>query len=165
MSNIFKVSQAASLAIHAMMLMASSHHKPLSTKEIALTMDASEAHLAKVLQRLGHVGLVKSERGPKGGFTLGKPADAITLLDIYEAIEGPFAVRTCLLGRPICDGGQKCFLGGLMQSIGEQVRRHLTGTRLSELASGGTDGHGAKQEATPIKIEGARQGAPAGGER
>ena len=133
MSNLFKVSEAASLAIHGMILMAQSPAKPLSAKDMASGLEASEAHLAKVLQRLGRAGLVRSTRGPKGGFVLGKPPDAITLLDIYEAIEGPLETIACLLGRPICGGGQLCCMGGLLQTVGEQVRQHLARTRLLDL--------------------------------
>jgi len=133
MSNLFRVSEAASLAIHGMILMAESRETPLSAKEMASGLQASEAHLAKVLQRLGKAGLANSTRGPKGGFVLGKPADAVTLLDIYEAIEGPLETIACLLGRPICGGGQLCCMGGLLQSVGEQVRQHMANTRLSVL--------------------------------
>ena len=148
MSNLFKVSEAASLAIHSMILMAEAPKGPLSAKEIASGMDASEAHLSKVLQRLGKAGLVRSTRGPKGGFVLGKPADSIALLDIYEAIEGPLETVTCLLGKPICGGGERCCMGGLLQVVGEQVRQHLAKTKLSDLSHGGLKSH-ADQENHP----------------
>jgi Rrf2 family protein len=86
MSNLFKVSEAASLALHAMLHIVANPNRPVSTREIASGMHASEAHLAKVLQRLARVGLARSTRGPKGGFVLGRPAETITLLDVYEAI-------------------------------------------------------------------------------
>jgi Rrf2 family protein len=136
MSNLFKVSEAASIAIHGMILMAKNPGMPVSAKEIAAEMRASEAHLAKVLQRLGKARLVQSTRGPKGGFVLGKTSNRITLLDVYEAIEGPLETITCLLGKPICDGGKRCCMGGLLQTVGRQVRRHLAATKLSDLANG-----------------------------
>lgn len=139
MSNLFKVSEAASLAIHGMILMAENPNKAISAKEIASTIHVSESHLAKVLQHLGKAGLVRSTRGPKGGFVLGKPAETITLLDIYEAIEGPLETITCLLAMPICGGGRHCCMGGLLQSVGEQVRRHLAESKLSHLTNGRAD--------------------------
>jgi len=149
MSNLFKVSEAASLALHAMLLISASPGQSLTTGQMASAMQASEAHLAKVLQRLTRVGLVRSTRGPKGGFVLGKPSDSICLLDIYEAVEGPLAATTCLLGRPICGGHDHCMLGGFLESVGEQARRHLAGTRLSDLTQGGPGRHEAAQENHP----------------
>jgi len=105
----------------------------VTNKEIAKALNVSENHLSKVLQRLGRVGLVKSVRGPKGGFILGKAANDISLLDVYESIEGPFVMSNCLLGIPICDGN-KCILGGLLKTLNTEVRDYLAGTKLSEFA-------------------------------
>ncbi|MCX8037417.1 MAG: Rrf2 family transcriptional regulator [Candidatus Sumerlaeia bacterium] len=142
MSNIFKVSEAASLAIHSLIVMSSNSNRPVTAREVAGIIRASEAHLAKVLQRLARCGLVKSSRGPKGGFVPARDPDSITLLDIYEAIEGPLTITTCLLGRPICEGGvARCCLGSLLVDVGEQVRRHLQSTKLSQVISGGSTNH------------------------
>lgn len=131
MSNVLRISEAATLALHATVLLAASDQEPASTGEIAETLHASEAHLSKVLQRLTHAGLAKSVRGPKGGFVLAKPADAVSLLDVYEAIEGPLVETTCLLDPPICGG--KCILGGLLATVNKEVREHLSGTMLSQV--------------------------------
>ena len=80
-------------------------------------------------------GLVRSVRGPKGGFGLGKSPAEITLLDVYESIDGPLRSETCLLGRPIC-GGKRCILGRLLVSVNQQVHRKLATAKLSELATG-----------------------------
>ena len=72
MSSVLKISDAATLALHTAVLLADRTEGPLTTKEIALTFGISEAHLAKVLQRLAKAGIVHSGRGPKGGFLLGK---------------------------------------------------------------------------------------------
>jgi len=145
MPGFFKFSEAASLAIHSAFLVAQGGTHPLSAREIASALNASETHLAKVLQRLGKAGLVHSTRGPKGGFVLGKPPGDITLLEVYEAIEGPLEVMSCLLGKPICGGGAKCCLGGMLAGIGLQMRQHLAGTRLSDLTDGGLP-HESTQE-------------------
>lgn len=133
MNNMLRISEAASLALHATTLLAANCNRPLSTKEIAAKLRASEAHLSKVLQRLGKVGLVDSTRGPKGGFCLAKAADDISLLEVYEAIEGPLQDSVCLLGEPVCQG-EECILGGLLEMVNQQAREHLGGTFLSDLA-------------------------------
>ncbi len=130
MSHVLKISEAASLGIHAMLILARDPSKTSSAGEISRVMDVSEAHLAKVLQRLVRVELVKSTRGPKGGFSLGKPADQISLLEIYEAIEGKLAEVKCLLHKPVCKKAE-CVFGDLIQQINRQVCEHLTKTKLS----------------------------------
>jgi Rrf2 family protein len=131
MANMLKISEAASLALHTMALLASSQGTKRATWEIAKTLRVSEAHLAKVLQRLGRAGLVKSQRGPGGGFSLGREPESITLLDVYEATEGPLDPPTCLLGRPACNGS--CILGGLLDQVGKEIRDYFAQTRLSDL--------------------------------
>jgi Rrf2 family protein len=131
MANMLRISEAASLALHTMALLASNSGAKQTTWEIAKTLRVSEAHLAKVLQRLGRAGLVKSQRGPGGGFSLGRAPDTITLLDVYEATEGPLQPPGCLLGRPACNGS--CILGGLLEQVGAEIRDYFAQTRLSDL--------------------------------
>jgi len=133
MPKMMKVSEAASLALHAMVLLASNPEKVFSTREIASVLDASEAHLSKVLQRLARCGLVKSNRGPKGGFTLAKSNERITLLEVYEVIEGPLLASNCLLDTPLC-GGEKCIFGRLLKDAGERFREYMASTKLSEVS-------------------------------
>jgi Rrf2 family protein len=131
-SKILKISEAASLALHTTVLMAARPEERLSTHELAAPLGGvSEAHLAKVLQRLTKAGLVESTRGPGGGFTLARAGDGITLLEVFEAVEGPLDESTCLLGEPVCQG--QCLLGNLIPELNRQVREYLADTRLSEL--------------------------------
>ena len=132
MSNLLRISEAASLALHTAALLAANRKQVLSTREIAAKLQVSEAHLSKVLQRLAKIGLVESTRGPKGGFRLNGTPEQITLLEVYEAIEGPLAPTSCLLGTPICNG-QRCILGPLLVQVNRQVSEYLSGTTLSEL--------------------------------
>lgn len=131
METILKLSEAVSLALHATVLLSSNPDRQLSNKQIASEINVSEAHLSKVLQRLGKVGLVRSLRGPKGGFMLGRKSDKISFLDVYEAIEGPFIPSHCLLGTPSC-GGNACIFGELLNRVDKQVHEYLSGTKLSD---------------------------------
>ncbi len=127
-----KMSEAVSLALHAASLLAGSAGRLLRTKEIAGVLGASEAHLSKVLQRMTRAGLVKPTRGPAGGFGLARPADKISLKDIYEAVDGPLDVVSCPLSIPFCEGGW-CVLGQELSSRGRDLVRFLSRTRLSAL--------------------------------
>jgi Rrf2 family protein len=134
MTNALKISEAASLALHVMVLLAEREADgPLTTHQAAERLGVSEAHLSKVMQRLSHAGFVRSRRGPGGGFELGRPPEEVCLLDVYEAIEGRLGPTECLLGRPACNG-TGCVLGDLLTEIDQLVRRRLAGTKLSEVA-------------------------------
>lgn len=132
MPRMMQISEAASLALHSMALLASNPKKIFSVKQIASTLNGSEAHLSKVLQRLARAGLVKSNRGPKGGFLLEKKEDEITLLQVYEAIEGPLVPRKCLFDKPVCSG-ERCIFGDLLKTTNGRYRAYLEGMKLSEL--------------------------------
>ena len=139
MANALKMSEATTLGIHAMVYLADhrSDDKPKthSVHEIALHLNASKAHLAKVLQRLAHVGHLRSTRGPKGGFTLAKKPNQITFLDVYEALEGPFEINRCLFAAPIC-GRADCIMGSLIEKVETEVRTYLEQTTLATVAKG-----------------------------
>jgi len=100
-------STASNLAIHAMAYLAASKSgSPVPTSTIATAIDASPSHLSKVLQGLVKSGLVTSSRGARGGFALGRSADAISLFEVVRAVAGPRPTEVCLLGRQICGPGQ-----------------------------------------------------------
>jgi Rrf2 family protein len=134
MTGALKISEAASLALHAMAVLAGGEKRPLSTREMARSLRASENHLAKVLQSLARAGLLESMRGPKGGFRLARRKSDVTLLMVYEAVEGPLRPPGCLLGQPACLGD--CVLGGLVHKVSTQVRDYLAQTTLGDLAAG-----------------------------
>ncbi len=136
MSSVIRISEAASLALHAAMRLTANPGVAMTTRDIAGGLRASEAHLAKVMQRLARAGLVRPTRGPKGGFRLARPASEIPLLEVYETIEGKFVCAACLLGEPVCDG-HSCVLGGMMGAINERVYAYLRDTKLSDVAGGG----------------------------
>lgn len=134
MSQALRISEAASLALHSMVLLAAKPEGPLSTHEAAAELRVSEAHLSKVLQRLAKAGLVTSTRGPGGGFVLAKEPTEISLLEVYETIDGPLGAGECLLGDPTCRG-EACLLGDLVRSVSEQMRSYLSGTRLADVTA------------------------------
>lgn len=133
MAKMIRISEAAALAMHVMVLMTAQSRKPLTTGSAAARLHVSGAHLSKVLQRLARAGLVDSIRGPRGGFILGKSPGRITLLDVYETIEGRHDVEGCLFDAPGC-GAPRCILGGLLEKVDAQLTAYLSGTKLSALA-------------------------------
>jgi Rrf2 family iron-sulfur cluster assembly transcriptional regulator len=76
--------------------------KPVSAKEISELEDISPSFLEQLLAHLRRHDLIVGVRGPGGGFRLKKPPEEIRIVDIVEALEGPFYVASCLSGD--CEG-------------------------------------------------------------
>jgi len=133
MTNMLKISEAASLALHTTVILATDPDNLYSTNKLASALHASKAHLSKVLQRLEKSDIVKSTRGPNGGFKLTKPGNDITLLEVYEAIDGKLSPSNCLLNECICNGD--CIMGKLLGDLNNQVRNYLMKTKLSMLTN------------------------------
>ncbi len=133
MASVLRISEGATLALHTLALLAARQGVIMSTRKIAAELQVSEAHLSKVLQRLARLGLVRSIRGARGGFIMGRDPAEVTLLDAYEAIDGPLRPSSCLMQHRACQG-RGCILGNLLETINEDVREHLSSQRLNELS-------------------------------
>jgi len=134
MRGLLKMSDAAVLAIHALALLADAD-QPMRVAALAEALAASENHLSKVLQGLAKLNMVSSVRGRNGGFTLTADPDSLTMLEIWEAIDGPMDNETCLLGHPECLAPEGCQLSQMVGRVREEVREDLSSTVLSDLRS------------------------------
>lgn len=133
MADIIKISDATALALHSMVHLAIEPDRQSTTAEIAELFDASRHHLAKVHQRLTKAGLIQSHRGPAGGVSLAKEPSAITLLEVYEVMEGSMLCKPCLFGKNVCPRTD-CVLGVLLPGLARQVRDYFNETTLAQLA-------------------------------
>ena len=124
MSNPVKISEAASLAIHAAGILAGIGGGQSSAEAMADALGVSKSHLVKVLQRLTKAGLVRSSRGPGGGYSLTRPPREVSIREVYEMVEGPIDADTCVMEVPAC-GWASCALGDLFSRIGREVREQL----------------------------------------
>lgn len=132
MQGSLRISEAASLALHTMVYLAGDPSTHYSAEKIAGILCVSASHLSKVLQRLTRVGLLVSVRGPKGGFRLARGTGEITLLEVFEAIDGPFEPTECLMHDRTC-GQLGCLFGDLLGNINRQVREYLEGRTLEDV--------------------------------
>jgi len=123
MSSVFNLSEASSIALHSMVMVASTGNK-INVNKLSERLNFSKHHVAKVMQRLVKVGLLSSNRGPTGGFSLAKPAEDINLLEIYEAIEGPMKNHNCPLGYDEC-AFEKCILGTIAHDMNNKFKEYL----------------------------------------
>lgn len=135
MPQMLHVSDAASLGIHACCLMAARPKgESLTSQEMSDTLHGSANHIAKIMQRLVKAGLIRSVRGPKGGFSLACDPEMTSILEVFEAIEGPIREEHCLLRFPICPSEKLCIMGRLVQDVQTMVRNKFSETSLGDMA-------------------------------
>lgn len=91
-------SQTVEYALRAMVMLADSDAEPQVTQQIADATKVPAGYLSKVLQGLGRAGLVKAQRGLGGGWTLTRPPEEISILDVVNAVDPIQRIETCPLG-------------------------------------------------------------------
>lgn len=137
MATLFRFSEAAALALHAVVYMAVRSDEVVKAREIAETFCASNAHVMKVCQRLTRGGLMKAHRGTHGGFTLARSASRIRLLDVYAAIEGRVTLSSCLFRNRTCLRAHRhdCILGKKIMGFESEFLDYLKTTTVASLAT------------------------------
>ena len=130
MSKIVSLSEAASIALHGMILIAR-EKKGMNVTKIADQTSTSKHHVAKVMQRLVKSGYLSSHRGPNGGFELKVPPEEINFLDIYENIEGKIEINTCPMDKPVCPF-DKCILNNVTSKMSKEFREYLRNQTLDQ---------------------------------
>lgn len=78
------------------------------TRQIAETMDIPRTYLTQILAALVGEGLLDGRSGPAGGYTLARPPEQITLLDVVVASDGPLILDQCVLAGGPCEWVEAC---------------------------------------------------------
>ena len=86
-----RVSAKADYAARAAAELAAAPDAPVTADRIAEAQDIPVKFLETILLELKHAGIVRSQRGPDGGYTLARPAEDISLADVIRAVDGPLA--------------------------------------------------------------------------
>jgi Rrf2 family transcriptional regulator, iron-sulfur cluster assembly transcription factor len=102
-------------------------------KEISDKLDIPHHFLAKILQNLSKNGLLRSQKGPSGGFALGSGPEQITLYQIVEAIDGDAFLTKCVLGLPVCGSDNPCPIHEQWGRMRESIHSMLAGKTIEEM--------------------------------
>jgi Rrf2 family nitric oxide-sensitive transcriptional repressor len=121
--------------LRALMRLAAEPERYFTTEEIAREFDISRHHLTKVVRDLSAAGLVRTQRGAKGGFALARAADEITLGEAVRRLEARHALVECFRS----DGGScvltaRCRLRRRLAAAAEAFLGELDRTTLAECA-------------------------------
>ena len=126
------------LADYAVVLMTAAARRPagarLSATELSTETGVPLPTTQKLMGQLAACGLLSSVRGAGGGFALSRPASAISLADVVEAVEGPIAMAACSDGKFDCALDAHCRVKPHMGIVGNAVRGALGAVSLTELA-------------------------------
>jgi Rrf2 family cysteine metabolism transcriptional repressor len=131
-----KLSRAAGYALAALVYLAKQQEeKPLPSHKIADAGGLSEKYLLKALKPLAMAGMLRSVKGPHGGYRLNRPADEISVLEVIEAVDGALPGEA-----PHVDGtGTEPLdrrLDEVCREAADTVRDYLRGVSLVDLAAG-----------------------------
>jgi len=102
-------------------------------KDIAANQEVSVKYLDHIIASLKKAGLVKNAGGRKSGYKLGRPADQISIYDIYRAFEEDLAIIDCLLAEGTCPRRPDCVLGDYWDGLNRTIRESMESMTLGEL--------------------------------
>lgn len=134
-----RLSSKGRYAVMAMADLASQQRKrPVSLAEIAARQNVSLSYLEQLFAKLRRNGLVKSARGPGGGYVLGRPPEQLLVADVVRAIDAPAAGGTCVPASPErCGGGRHtCATHDLWAGLAQQTDYFLSSISLADLCEG-----------------------------
>lgn len=109
---------------------------PVRVSSIAREQKIPVSYLEQILNKLRRGGVIKSVRGSKGGYLLNKPKDEITVREIIEVLDGPFAVADCSKDRcprETCVGTESCVARLLWRKLEDNLDNFLGSVTLEDL--------------------------------
>jgi Rrf2 family cysteine metabolism transcriptional repressor len=107
---------------------------PIPVKDIAEAQGMSAKYVKQLMNRLQRAGLVKGHPGIHGGYTLAKEPGAISLFDIYQALDVSLVLVPCVGADPECDRMDKCCARKVWKSLYDSLEDTLKNTSVKELA-------------------------------
>jgi Rrf2 family protein len=136
-----RISAKTDYAVRAMAELTLAGGSPLTADQLSARQDIPVRFLFAILRELRTARLVRSVRGPEGGYLLGRPAREITLADIIRAVDGPLANVRDLHLRELEYPGPAAALPDVWRAVRASLRRVLERTTLADLASGQLPDH------------------------
>ncbi|UCE60258.1 MAG: RrF2 family transcriptional regulator [Phycisphaerales bacterium] len=137
-----RISTKGRYGLRAMFELARGYGKgPLLMSAIAERQGLSRKHLHALLTSLKSAGLVRSIRGPGGGFVLAKTPKEIKLSEVLSVLEGSLVLVDCVASRQACDRVSGCATHKVWRKLSETIEGVLDSVTLEDLAGQGVNGH------------------------
>ena len=111
--------------------------RAVTLADIAARQEISLSYLEQLFARLRRKGLVKSARGPGGGYRLARDAEATTIAEIVHAVDEPLRATRCASeGKGCMLKGERCLTHDLWAEMGAQVQNYLASVSLADVLAG-----------------------------
>ncbi len=111
----------------------------LSAKDIAEAYHIPPQLLAKILQRLAKVGILRSHAGMNGGYSLLKPSREISAFEVIHAIDGPLFITSCGPSHSGCDLTDSCTIKEPLSRVNDSISGLLKSISIADLVDQGTE--------------------------
>jgi Rrf2 family iron-sulfur cluster assembly transcriptional regulator len=135
---ILKLTSKGRYAVTAMLDLAfHTETGPVTLAEISKRQDISLSYLEQLFTRLRKQQLVRSTRGPGGGYSLNKPADQLAVAEIVAAVDETVDTTRCS-GASNCHDGRQCLAHELWDDLSQQIFGFLKGISLQDLMEEGS---------------------------
>ncbi|MBS0456981.1 MAG: SUF system Fe-S cluster assembly regulator [Proteobacteria bacterium] len=144
MLRVTKLTDYASLVLT---LLAADPQRVHSASELAERAHLEAPTVSKLLKSLAQAGLVEAFRGANGGYRLARPAAAISLFAVVEAIEGPLGMTECSLHDGDCQIQDHCGVRANWRRVNEVVAEALRGVSLAQMLAPPTNARPRRQAA------------------
>ncbi len=122
-------------AVRAMLNVARHSPRRRKARQIVAEMDLPARYSTQILGALVNAGLLEAQAGPEGGYTLGRPAADINLLEVVEVAEGPVTLDQCTLRGGPCDWIESCPIHESWAAAQEAFTARLRRTSFAALAA------------------------------
>ena len=106
-----------------------------ATSQIADEQHIPPSFLAKIVSQLSVAGLLQTSRGARGGVSLARSADEISLLEVIEAIDGPILLNECVADSGVCTFGETCAIRPVFCDAQAELVSQLSNTTFGEMLS------------------------------
>ena len=90
-----RITKRTNIAVRLLMFCAANPDRLVTKAEIAKVCNVSENHLAQVINQLGQLGFLNTQRGRNGGMNLAKPTSSIRIGDVFRKVEGELPIAEC----------------------------------------------------------------------
>jgi len=110
--------------------------RAVALADIAARQEISLSYLEQLFARLRRRGLVKSARGPGGGYRLARGASETSIADIVHAVDEPLRATRCGAGKGCMIKGERCLTHDLWADLGARIEDYLASVSLADVASG-----------------------------
>lgn len=107
-----------------------------SAKDVADAYGIPQEALAKILQRLAKAGLLHSQHGINGGYTLARDPDTISAFEVIRAIDGPLFITSCVTVRGECGQSDRCNIREPLRKVNSSIEEVLRRIKISEMKDG-----------------------------